>query len=246
MKDITGINNPNFGKKWSDEKKLAASIKRKQMYAENPEYRKSVGKSNRGKKFGQELIAKMHAGRSPESYGHQGNLTDETRKIISEQSVSRFQDPAFKEKYRKIMENNGVWIPLELKTDFELYYKDADWICNMFEYMSEEDLLKIKEIGIFNAKINKGGLVRDHIISRVTGFNYDIPAILMRHPANMQIIPHSSNARKGHEDKKLNEDQNEELISALIAKIQKYDKQWIEQEKCYDCIRMFRFTSGSP
>lgn len=245
MKDQTGSNNPNFGKKWSEERKLAASIKRKQMFAENPEYRTAVGKANKGKRFSQELIDKMHSERSSESYGHQGNLSTEARKTISESSIARFHDEDFKKKFRGIMEKNGTWIPLDQKTEFEIYYKDSDWICNMFDFMSKEDLNKIKEVGTFNAKANKNGLVRDHIISRVTGFNLKIPAVLMRHPANMQILSHKVNARKGHLDKKLNEDQNKELLVELINKIKTYDKHWIEKEICDDYICNFRSTSES-
>lgn len=237
MVNGSGKDNPNFGKKWSEEKKLAASIKRKKMFADNPEYRNSVGKSNRGKKFDQDLIDRMHGHRPPSSYGRSSDqFTDEERKRIGERSSAKFTEE-YNKKYRQTMEDRGYWTPSHLIDPFKKYYRNSNWIESMYDFYTEENLQDIKSNGFFNAFSNTKGMVRDHIISRKTGFILQIPEILMRHPCNLQLIPHSDNAKKGFLDKRLNEEENLFLLKDLINKIIKYNKQWKEQEACLLIIK---------
>lgn len=99
LKDMTGENNPNFNKRWSDEQRQAASERMKQSYIDDPDKAYRSGATNRGKKFSKELVEKMHSHRSKQSYSGRHH-TEESRKMIGEKSKAKWT-PEYKERHRK-------------------------------------------------------------------------------------------------------------------------------------------------
>ena len=83
------------------------------------------------------------------------------------------------------MELQGNWIPLNKKSDYEIYYKEANWICGMFDIIKDKEQLSLlNKFGVFNAFTNTKGVVRDHIYSRHSGFRDGVFPEIMRHPCN--------------------------------------------------------------
>lgn len=229
----SGENNSNFGKRWTEEQRIAASILKKSQYATNPEYAYNVGKSNRGVKFSEDRIASMHRNRNLESYKHYPS--EEVKKIIGQKSKEKWTAD-YKEKYRKTMEVAGYWVPKDKKDPYDIYYKEANWIDSMIDHFDTYAKQNLVEHGIFG-KQNPKGWVRDHIVSRMIGFEFDIPAFIIRHPANMQFISHADNIKKGFSDRQLTKLDKENIIAQLITRIQAYKLDWKEQSKCLDYIR---------
>ena len=229
----SGENNANFGKKWTEEQRLSASVLKKAQYAENPEYAYSVGKSNRGAKFSEDRIAAMHGHRTADSYKHYP--TDEVKNIIGQKSKEKWT-AEYKEKYRKTMEDAGYWVPLDKKDPYDIYYKQSNWIDSMIDHFDIRAKQHLNECGIFG-KRNTKGWVRDHIVSRMIGFEFGIPAFIIRHPANMQFISHSDNIKKGFSERQLTHLDKELIITQLLKRIQEYKLDWKEQSMCIEYIR---------
>jgi hypothetical protein len=221
-----GENNPNFNNKWTLEKKEKQSkIVSKQM--EDPVRRYQSGSANRGKKFSQEHIDKCHKNRLRKSFPH----NEETKKLIGEKSKAKFT-PEYKEKQRKINESLGIWIPLEQKSDFEIYNNQSNWIQRMWDLIIDQtQLLKLKEFGIFNTKTNLNGVIRDHIYSRRNGFDQGVFPEILRHPANCQILHCKENASK--------RSSSWISIEDLFFKIKNYSGLWVEQELVLDKISQY-------
>lgn len=229
----SGENNSNYGKQWTAEQKLAASILKKEQFDNNPEYRYKVGASNRGVKFSEDRIKAIHKNRTPESYKHYPSA--EVRKIIGQKSKEKWTIE-YKEKHRKNMEELGRWIPLADKSPYDVYYKEANWQGSMIEYFDSTAKEKLVEFGIFGKK-NSKGWVRDHIVSRMLGYEFKLPIHILRHPANLQFISHSENISKGFADRRLTLSEKECIINALLERIKNYQANWIEQEVCLTFIK---------
>lgn len=222
-------NNPNYGKKWTQEKKNEQSkIVKEKM--EDLEIRLKCGKANRGKKFSKERIEKMHKHRSPESYSHLH--TEETKKYIGQKSKEKWTNE-YKEKNRKIREDLGYWIPLEEKSDWEIYQKESNWIERMFNRCSKEEEILLSKHGVFNNRTNTKGVVRDHVFSRKSGFFNGIFPELLRHPVNCQIITHSCNVKKKSERYL---DKDSITLEELFIAIKNYIGDWNEQKICLELI----------
>ena len=232
-KNKQGQKNPNYGNKWSAEKREAASIQKIEQFKNNPDYAYSCGKSNRGVKFSKERILAMHSHRTSDSYKH--SPTDDVKKVIGKKSKEKWT-PEYKEKHRKSMEEKGHWIPLKDKNPYNIYYKEANWSESMIDYFNATDLEKLNEYGLFGRK-NTKGWVRDHIVSRMIGYEFGLPAYILRHPANLQFISHSNNISKGFADRKLTKPEKECIINVLLERIVKFNTNWKEQEVCLDYIR---------
>ena len=229
----SGSNNSNFGKHWTDEQRLAQSNLKKTQFAENPEYVKEVGKSNRGVKFSPERIKSMHGHRSSDSYSHYHSV--ETKEKIGQKSKEKWTRE-FKETHRKLMEEAGHWISLSDKDPYALYYKEANWINSMVEFLTVEEKEKLFEFGIFGKK-NTKGWVRDHIVSRMVGYEFGLPPYLLRHPANLQFISHANNIKKGFCDRRLTKLEKEYTIKELLNRIEEFNLEWNEHSKCIEFIR---------
>jgi hypothetical protein len=231
---MKGENNPNFGNSWSEEKKKEFSNKKTQQYKENPQLAYECGKSNRGKKFTEERVHAMHGHRDSDSYRHYPD--EETKKLIGKKSSEKFT-PEFKERYRKTMEERGYWTPLDQVDPYNSYFNESNWKTNMVEYFSDSEKTLLQEHGIFSSKQNPKGYVRDHICPRHIGFELQIPAFILRHPANLQFISHAENISKGSKDRRLTPEQKCVLISELFEKIVSFKESWEEQDMCLTYIQ---------
>lgn len=232
-KKFKGENNPNFGKRWTDEQKESASILKKQQYNENQEYRYKVGASNRGVKFSEDRIKKMHQHRTSESYRHYPS--EEAKKLISQKSKEKWTDE-YREKHRKTMEDLGHWTPKSQIHPYRIYYKESNWTERMIDYFDDQSLENLKLHGIFS-KTNSKGFVRDHIVPRKIGYEFGIPPYIMRHPANLQFISHAENVTKGFLDRKLTFEEKEYIIKSLLERILTFEKSWKEQDTCINFIK---------
>lgn len=229
---LSGENNPNYNKRWSEEKKKEASIQKKQFYKEHPEVAFECGKSNRGVKFTKERVAKMHANRSRESYSR--SHTIESRERIGVKSKEKWTED-YKKKHKEKMISLGYWVdPLE--QPYREYYKNSNWCENMVAYFSPEEEESFRSFGFYNRN-NPKGMVRDHIVSRKTGYSFNIPYFIIRHPANMQLITHGENISKGFKDRSLPEDVTFLMVESLLDRIEKYDLIWKEQDICVNFIK---------
>lgn len=84
------------------------------------------------------------------------------------------------------------------KTDAKDIYKDeCAFKFNVFDYPNLPGYQILKENGIYNYASNPQGVVRDHIISKEYGWKNNIPANIISHPANCQLISNLDNVRKG-------------------------------------------------
>lgn len=224
----TGKDNPNYGNKWSEEQKQDASIIQKQRFTD-PEQRFMAGKANRGKKFDQARIERMHANRTYRTTPH----TNESKILIGKKSSEKWTND-YKVKHRKRFEELGYWIKLEDKEDSEIYFKESNWIARMFDLFASDIL---KEVGVFNCKTNKKGLVRDHILSRFHGFTHGVFPEILRHPANCQLITHSANVKK---KSKRYVDRSDLTLEELFDRIYSYTGEWHEHDVAIERIEQYK------
>lgn len=86
-----------------------------------------------------------------------------------------------------------------IKTDFENYKMDTKFKFNLADYPNEFNFELIKKYGWYKAK-NRGdnlnGVSRDHMISVKYGFENNIPAHIIAHPANCELLQHNDNISK--------------------------------------------------
>ena len=157
--------------------------------------------------------------------------SEKSKKIIGQKSREKFT-PEYKKRLKKTMQERGYWIDDNTRTDFELYKKLANWICHMFNYSSEKEINLLHKYGIFNSKTNRKGVVRDHKLSRKTGFDKKIFPQILRHPLNCKIISNKENITKRNK--------NTITIKNLFKSIQNYDKGWKEQTKCLMLIDLYK------
>lgn len=220
-----GENNPNFGHKWSEIQKL----KQRELIKSkvDNDYRQKVGSANRGKKFSPERIKACHSNRTPESYSHPHS--DEIKQIIGEKSKEKFTDD-FKEKMRLIQEQKGNWIPLNQKTDWEIYKHESNWIDSMLNYITDNiQLTLLKEHKLFHNIENKSGVVRDHMYSRSEGFRNKVFPEILRHPANCSLILHAENASKNSK--------SSVTLNELFNNIKSFKDNWKEHNICLALIK---------
>jgi hypothetical protein len=137
------------------------------------------------------------------------------------------------------MESNGHWIQSSQKDPYRVYYLAANWIGSMVSYLSEDDLKLFSEHGFYSSS-NKNGYVRDHIVSRKVGWLFDLPPELLRHPANLQLISHSSNIKKGWQERAMQRSDLEPMIIDLISRIENWTTSWPEQEICLILITQMK------
>lgn len=224
----SGEKNANYGNAWSLEQKEKARLRNLDRFdSENGDlYKHQAGSANRGVKFSEDRIKKMHGHRTFESYSR---LVSEERKTkIGIASKAKFT-PEYKIKQRMVMEERGWWIPLSEKKDSDLYQEKSNWIHKMYGLIPEENYKNIDQT-------SKN--VRDHIIPRWVGYEFGVFVEIIRHPLNCQIISHKDNIKKGYVDKKTTKELWIPKIEELITKILEYQSIWEEQDtailRCID------------
>jgi hypothetical protein len=195
-----GKSNPNFGKRWSHEKRKKQSNNIKSRV--DDVYRLNCSKGMKGKTVSEETIEKrkkvllekvINGWKKPE-------MTEQTKKLIGEKSAEKFTFE-YLMKQRKINEDLGYWIPLDKLEDYKLYRELANWKTLVLnENIIGIDLLKK---GKLKSKDHRGAdsLVRDHMFGRKSGFDSQVFPEILRHPANCQIITHSENIKKAKSNK---------------------------------------------
>ena len=150
----TGANNPNYGNTWTDEQKSKASNNKRCFFAENPNVAYRCGNTNRGKKFSAELIQKMH---NAHPRHQRGTFThnDEAKDKIRNASSTKWTDE-YKQHNRSKREATGQWIPLEQKSDWEIYQKLANWKYRMWDIVDGAKEM-LDTYGVFNYRTNTKG-----------------------------------------------------------------------------------------
>lgn len=230
---FTGKDNPNFGKKWDDERKKKQSeiIKSKV----DDEYRLNCSKGMKGKKVDEETKKKAVETRF-KKYGKFGPdviLSDDVKRKIGEKSRAKFTDD-FKNKMNQTMVERGHWVDIKNKDPYLFYRKISNWNYNVLLY----DVIgsnSIKEVGFYNNN-NKKGLVRDHRYSRRSGFENMVFPEILRHPYNCELITHSDNIRK-QQNKTVNSDSIS--LTDLFDGIKKYTLEYPEQNICLNKIKEY-------
>ena len=101
--------------------------------------------------------------------------------------------------------------------------------CN---YCNNDQIDSLNKHQVFNCRTNKTGVVRDHIISKITGFKLLVFPQILRHPCNCQIITHSENSSK----------RSKMIIKLedLFEKIIYYTGNWKEQQQCLLLITRYK------
>lgn len=233
-----GPNNNNYNKKWSKEKRLKQSIERKEDYIRIPELRYIVGKARRGKKRSEEEIKKGKETIRERGHPWKGkHHSQESKMKIGEKSKIKFTSLSYRKNFREKMEKKHYWIPLENKSDYNIYYKESNWIEQMFNYCDKNELVLLKEQGVFNCLKNKNGIVRDHKYSRYSGFLNKVFPEILRHPCNCSIITSLNNLKKGHSK---NTTKDSITLESLFENIINFKIFWKEQQLCLKLIKEYK------
>lgn len=101
------------------------------------------------------------------------------------------------------------------------YRADCLFKFNLSDYSEEFDFTLIEQYGWYKAKNrgnNQTGISRDHAVSVRYGFDNNLPASHLSHPANCVLMQHGNNASKG----KNNTMSYEELLKRIEAWDKKY------------------------
>jgi len=149
--------------------------------------------------------------------------TEENKKLIGLKSKNKFKSNDFIKRFRKTMEERGLWLPENKINDFIYYNYLSNWKEKMFDLPVDGHEL-LTENKLFNSKKCSDGIVRDHKFSRKNGFIFKVYPEILRHPANCELMLNSKNISKGISSSIT----IEELISRII--LYKYD--WYEQDLC--------------
>jgi len=229
-----GSDNPNFGKKWDDDRRERQSEIIKSRV--DDEYRYNCAKGMGGKTVSEETKEKRKETRFKKygKYIPDFIMSDETKIKIGEKSKAKFTDE-FKNKQYETMVERGIWLKREFKNPYDFYRSISNWNYNVISF----DVIGIelfKEFGYFNYKTNTKGMVRDHRFSRMSGFKNLVFPEIIRHPFNCEFLPHGDNARK-HHSKKINCDSI--TIEELFDGIKNYKKNYQEQTICLEKIKQY-------
>jgi len=209
---MQGKRNPNFGNKIT-----------------NPITLYGIGSANRGKKLPLERVIRMH-NRPRESYSHPHS--EETKVLIGKLSAAKFT-PEFRERQCRKMVELGYWIDPSKKSDYEVYFEQANWVERMIDLLSQQEINLVNTRGMYGVR-NTLGVVRDHKYSRKEGFDNRVFPILLRHPANCQILTIAENARK--------RSKSSITLNELFQAITTYTGIWKEQAECL--VAIFKYEQG--
>ena len=233
---LKGEGNPNYNKRWSDEKKEIQSKLVKSKV--DDEYRINCSKGMKGKLVKDNTKEKRKKTLMLK-YGKIGTFTNKThtneaKKIIGKKSKEKFTKE-YNKNIRSIFENNNTWIKLNELDDYILYRKLSNWIGNVLNE-NTVGIEKLKNGEFYNKNNrNKNSLVRDHMLGRKNGFNLGVFPEIIRHPANCQIISHSDNIKKSKTD-------NDSVINLdeLFDRIKNWKLVYDENDVCISLINDYK------
>jgi hypothetical protein len=233
---LHGEGNPNFGKKWSIEKRKKFSELTKSRVDEN--YRKKCSKGMKGKKVSEDAKNKRKITNSLKILNGyvKPEMSEKTKEKIGKKSSLKFTEE-YKQKMRVINEKNGVWIPLEKKDDYKFYREISNWVGQVIteNTIGVENLKNGVLFNKENKNKNKPFYVRDHIFGRKNGFYMGVFPEIIRHPSNCQLITHGDNVRKSFK----NNDSEIEL-NELFNKIINWGLEYFEQSLCLELINNYK------
>ncbi len=166
------------------EKTLATlKIKKEQKEKEILKSRKSYNCENCGK-----LV-------TPENYFGTGRFCCRScaNKIGSKLANTEEKRKEKSNTIKNTFEDKGIY---NNKTEKELYYLKCEFKfnSNLYQYIIGNNLLKTYKW--FNSSYNPNGVVKDHRISRIYGWENKINPNLISHPANCEIMLQITNAFK--------------------------------------------------
>ena len=87
----------------------------------------------------------------------------------------------------------------ETRTAWKNYRADCEFRFNLRDYPDEFNFDLVTQYGWYkpsNKGNNLSGISRDHMVSCRFGFDNNLPAEYIRHPANCRLITHSENSSK--------------------------------------------------
>jgi hypothetical protein len=87
---------------------------------------------------------------------------------------------------------------LKNETPLKKYRNIATFDFNLLDYPDEFNYYLVEKYGWYNSINNKDGISRDHIFSISSGFRFKVDPIILSHPANCNLMKHSSNISKGY------------------------------------------------
>ena len=132
-----------------------------------------------------------------EKYGVDNvSKSDQIQKQKSETWVQNYgvdnpsKSSIIRDKVRKSHEDQGMWIPSDLLTEKESYYRIVDNLTNVM-YKKYADLINPN-----NLKRGRFTYHLDHKYSRFDGFLNGIPPEIIGHWTNLELIPHKKNLQK--------------------------------------------------
>lgn len=240
----TGKDNPNYGKKWGEERRERQSEIIKSKVDEK--YREDCAKGMKGRSVEEETKTKRKK-TLLERYGRDYNIpnhSEESKKRIGEKSSQKFT-PEFQKKFYLTMVERGYWIAKENLDPYKFYREISNWDYNVLNYNVKGQEL-VKDLGFYNGKTNKNGLVRDHRFSRGSGFDLGVFPEILKHPVNCEFIKHGDNIRK-RQSKSINSDSLS--LEDLFQLIQNYEKDYPDQDICISKINSYisgeRYEAGS-
>ena len=107
------------------------------------------------------------------------------------------------------------------RSDFANYRADCAFKFNLSDFPEEFDFTLIESYGWYKPK-NRGdnlnGISRDHAVSVKYGFDHNLPAVHLGHPANCVLMRHGDNVSKYSK----NSMSYEELLNRIDAWDKKY------------------------
>ena len=225
-----GEDNPNYGKKWTQEKKeLQSQIIKTKV---DDDYREKCSKGMKGKEVSDDT--KLKRKKTLEEKKRNGyvkpEMSDETKLKIGLKSSAKFTKE-YKRRIREINEERGVWIKIEDKKDYHFYRNISNWVGQVINE-NTKGYERLKNNTFYSKKNrDKNTLVRDHMFGRKNGFFNEVFPEIIRHPANCQLITHSENIKKS-----LSADDSEITINELFDKIMSWDNFYFEHELCLRLI----------
>ena len=89
----------------------------------------------------------------------------------------------------------------DLPVKASAYRQACQFKFDVARYPEEFDLELVRMHGWYspsNRLDNLAGVSRDHLLSVADGYRLGVPASLMRHPANCQLLLHAANKAKAH------------------------------------------------
>lgn len=239
-KSQTGEKNPNYGKKWSKEKRKAQSELIKSKV--DDEYRKNCAKGMKGKKWSDESKRKRMK-TMEEKYGkdwarkqalrtYNGESGERIKKIIGEKSKEKWTE-AFRKRFMENMYDLGHYVRPEVKDDYLFYREISNWNHDVF-HKGVVGYQLFEEKGLYDG-VDADRVVRDHMYGRRAGFDNGVFPELISHPANCQFIPHRKNISKS----KVNNDCSITL-EELFERIKKWKFDFENQEECIKLIKQYQ------